>query len=99
MMKVPVTSVASFAAYVKQVKDALKLPLAAIVTKVSVQPDPKSQFKLVFEAMSQLPKSLIPAVIARHKEVGPTMDLPYPAPNEDSRPKGKKGKAKAAARY
>jgi hypothetical protein len=90
MMKLPVTSVGAFAAFVKQVREAWGGDLAQIATKVSVVPDPKSQYKVTFEAISELPKSVMPAIIAKWKEVEPTMAQEY-ADVVDEAPVKKKG--------
>lgn len=94
--KVPVTSVKGFAGFVKQVASALRLPPHGIVTKMSVQPDPKTQFKVVFEPIQEVPKSLIPSIMKRRDEVKGIIDQPY-APREEASERPAKGKAKGKA--
>ena len=92
--KIPVTSVKGFAAYVKQVAAALKRPPVGIVTRISVQPDPKTQFKVVFEAMSNVPDKLMSVIMKRREEVKGTIDFPYSmGSGGDEAPKGKAKKA------
>jgi hypothetical protein len=91
--KVPVTSVKGFAGFVKQVASALKRPPHGIVTKLSVQPDPKSQFKVVFEPIMELPNSLMSSIMKRREEVKGLIEQAYAPRNEDEAPK-QKGKAK-----
>lgn len=98
-MKLPVTSVKGYAAFVKQVAGALKRPPFGIVTKVSVVPDAKTQFKVVFEPIQPIPDTLMGAVMARHEEAGQTIDFPYTPPDDEPAAKparGAKGKAAPA---
>lgn len=48
-LRIPVTSVKPFATYVQTIAAATKRPLAAVVTKLSLVPDSKTQFKLKFD--------------------------------------------------
>lgn len=86
--KVPVTSIKGFGGFVKQVASALKRPPHGIITRVSVVPDPKSQFKVVFEPMQNVPDNLMSAIMKRRDEVKGLIDFPYQAAGEDE-PKAK----------
>lgn len=103
MMKLPVTSVGAFAAFVKSVREAWGGDLAQIATKVSVVPDAKSQYKVTFEAIQELPKAVMPAILQKWKEVEPTMAQEYPDPQEGGGggggKKGGKKPAQKAKRY
>lgn len=81
-MKLPVTSVKGYASFVKQVAGALRRPPFGIVTRVRVMPDPKSQFKVVFEPVMNLPDELMGIIMQRHEEVKSTIDFPY-QPNDE----------------
>lgn len=81
-MKLPVTSVKGYASFVKQVAGALRRPPFGIVTKVKVIPDPKTQFKVIFEPITSLPDELMSAIMQRHEEAKATIDFPY-APFEE----------------
>ncbi len=96
MMKLPVTSVGAFAAFVKSVREAWGGDLAQIATKVSVVPDAKSQYKVTFEAIQELPKAVMPAILQKWKEVEPTMAQEYADLETTAAPK-KGGKGKPAA--
>ena len=76
-MKLPVTSVKGYANFVKQVAGTLRRPLYGIVTRVSIVPDAKTQFKVVFEPLEKVPDELMDSVITRRKEVESTIDFPY----------------------
>lgn len=106
-LKLPVTSVKGYAAFVKQVAGALKRPPHGIITKVSVRPDPSSQFKVVFEPISQVPNELMGAIMQRHKEAMSVIEFPYqladpeaekPAPKSKANPARDKAAAALAAK-
>ncbi len=95
-MKLPVTSVKGFAAFVKQVTGALKRPPHAIFTKVKVIPDSSSQFKVVFEPLSQVPNDLLGIIMQRHEEAMATIESPYPK-FEEQAPQAPRGRGAKAA--
>lgn len=101
-MKLPVTSVKGYAGFVKQVVGALKRPPHAIFTKVKVVPDPKSQFRVVFEPLSQVPDDLLGIIMQRHEEAKASIEFPYPRYDENEvskpAPRGRGGKAAPPAR-
>lgn len=82
-LKVPVMSGKGFDNYVKQVAEALKRPLFAVYTRVYLEPDPKSQFRVMFELIEAVPDELIPTLIARHKTLENGIDFPYTPFTED----------------
>lgn len=94
-MKLPVTSVKGYAAFVKQIAGALKRPPHAVFTKVSVRPDPSSQFKVVFEPLASISDDLLGIIMQRHEEAVASIDFPYTPFEEQERPAPKRG-AKAA---
>lgn len=96
-MKLPVTSVKGYASFVKQVAATLRRPPHGIVTRVSVVPDAKTQFKVLFEAIENVDNSLMPAIMKRHEEAKATIDFPY-TPVEDEAPPPQKGRSRAAAK-
>jgi hypothetical protein len=89
--RVSVTSVKGYAAYVNQLKDTLRRPPHGVVTKVKVQPDAKTQLRTSFELLLSLPDELMPAVMARHKELAGSIDFPYLAASEAPAAPGKGG--------
>lgn len=50
----PVTSLVNYSTYVKQVAVTLRKPLFAVVTKISLVPDNKSQFKMKFDFVKEI---------------------------------------------
>lgn len=100
-MKLPVTSVKGYASFVKQVAGALRRPPFGIVTKVKVVPDPKTQFKVVFEPIMNIPDELMGAIMQRHEEAKSTIDFPYtPVEEEQAAPpkRGSRAAQKPAAK-
>lgn len=76
-MKLPVTSVKGFGAFVKQVAGALKRPPFGVVARVAVVPDAKTQFKVTFEALEKVPDDLIGVIMERREEAMAVIDFPY----------------------
>lgn len=89
-MKLPVTSVKGYASFVRQAAAALKRPPFGIVTCVSVVPDPKTQFKVLFEAVEEVSDELMQAVMSRREEAEGTIDFPYNLKLEEEEPKPKR---------
>jgi hypothetical protein len=76
-MKLPVTSIKGYANFVKQVAGTLRRPPHGIVTKVRIVPDAKTQFKVVFEPMMNVPDEIMGAVMKRNEEAKTVIDFPY----------------------
>lgn len=95
-MRLPVTSVKAFSAYVKQIEATTGMPPHGVVTLISVVPDQKTQFKVQFECLEEVSDAVGPISAQRHEEAVKTIDFPYPTQNEDAaKPKaGKAGKKK-----
>ena len=99
-MKLPLTSVKGFAGFVKQVAGTLRRPPHGIVTKVKVVPDPKTQFRVVFEPMENVPDEIMAIVMKRREEAMKTIDFPYqPKEEQEQKPKNKGKPARQARKY
>lgn len=100
-MKLPVTSVKGYAAFVKQIAGALKRPPHGVITKVSVVPDPKTQFKVLFEPITTVPNELMGVIMKRNEEAQSVIDFPYALDDgsEPPTPKGKTQKGKGKRKY
>lgn len=94
--RLPVTSVGGFGLYVKQVSEALGVPPFGLVTCISVVPDPKTQFKVVFEPLQKIPKSFQGPVMKRNAEARAAINTPYPAPGEGEEEPAPKRPARGA---
>lgn len=97
-MRLPVTSVKGYASFVKQVAAALRRPPHGILTHISVVPDPKTQFRVLFEAIEPVDNSLMPIIMKRHEEAKLTIDFPYTPVEEAALPQKSRGKAAPAAK-
>jgi hypothetical protein len=65
-IRTPVTSVKPFATYLQTVATTTRRPLAGVVTKISIVPDPKTQFKLQFNFVKPIEDmDMIRALVAR----------------------------------
>jgi hypothetical protein len=92
-MKLPVTSVKGYASFVKQVAATLRRPPHGIIAKVRVVPDPKTQFKVVFEAIENVPNDVLGIIMKRHEEAKSSIDFPYQLDDPEEKPvKRKAGK-------
>jgi len=98
-LKLPVTSVKGFATYVKQVAGVLNRPPFGVVTKIKLVPDPKSQFMVLFEAITEVPSALLGPIMERRKVVVPTINFPYPDFEEEAASPKPKVAKKRAKRY
>ena len=97
VLKLPVTSVKGYAGFVKQVAGALRRPPHGIITRVKVVPDPKSQFKVLFEPIMNVPDEYMSIVMQRHEEGKSTIDFPYQPFDAEAAP-APKAKSRAAQR-
>lgn len=88
-LRVPTLSTAGYAAFVKQLNNALKKPPHAMYTKIKVVPDPKSQFRVTFEPLKEIPKDLISPIMERRQQALTDIEAPYPPKQENQEPKGK----------
>lgn len=82
-LKVPVMSGKGFDNYLKSVAEQLRKPLFAVFTRIWLEPDPKSQFKVLFELLEEVPKELIPVLLPRHRKIMEGIDFDYTPMNDD----------------
>jgi hypothetical protein len=91
-LKLPVTSVRNWAAYVKELNASLGVPPLAVVTRIGVTKDSETQFKVSFSRVEDVDKKLLPALLKRRMAALDALQTPYLPIEEDARP------AKPAAR-
>lgn len=96
-LKVPPTSTKAYSAFVKQLAGSLKRPPHGIFTKVKLVPDPKTQFRFVFEPLMQVPDDLMPTVMNRREEAKLGIMQPYQMTPPEAEPT-KRPSAKAPAK-
>lgn len=92
-LNLPVSSTREFSTYVQQLNANLKRPPLGVVTKIKVVPDPKTQFKVIFEPLQALDASYLDVVIKRKEEAALSIMQPYEVDVE-----AKGGKAKSGAK-
>jgi hypothetical protein len=105
-LKLPVTSVRGFASYVRNTALALKRPPFGVFTRVWIEPDARSQFRVRFEALGKVPASLGAVMIERNEEAAQIIAFPYPSdmvadgekPKRKRTPKKTSRKKKATGR-
>lgn len=98
-LAVPVTSVKGWAMYVNKLADILKKPTFAVITTISVVPDGKTQFKLVFEPKEEIKggPDIQRAILARVTQAEKNIAFAFPDYKEGEgggRGGGKKGEKK-----
>jgi len=76
-MKLPVMSTKNYSSYVKKISSVLKRPPFGVITRVSTEPDPKSQFKITFEPIAPVPDNLMQVIMSRREEAMATIDFPH----------------------
>ena len=59
VISLPVMSVQNWAKYVNLVSAQYSRPYWAVITKVKLKPDPKTQFKVYFDTIGQLPQDAL----------------------------------------
>jgi len=64
-LKLPVTSGANWAAYVTQLAASHRLPPYGVYTEIYLENDPKSQYKVKFDMLGELPESLFEIVMRK----------------------------------
>ena len=85
-MKIPVMSVKNYSAFVKQIAADLRRPPHGVFTEVWLEPDPKSQFKVMFEVVDKIPNDLLKIMMDRHAKAQAAIDFPYNPPAEPETP-------------
>jgi hypothetical protein len=86
LLKLPVTSVKPYAAFVANLVNVLKRPPFGVFTLVSVVPDPKTQFKVTCEMIDKVPDRLLPILIKRRADTLTTLEQPYAMDIEEAAP-------------
>ena len=83
LAKLPVTSVKNWSTYANQLANVLKLPPLAVVTEMSVVPNPKTQFQVEFQLVDKVGDgAVIQKLLARRKDIHPLIFAPYDKPVE-----------------
>lgn len=92
-LKIPVTSVKNWGAYVRNKLPELRRPCYGVKTRISVTPDAKTQFKMSFTFAGLVDFDGDTYAAMKSKVAGATKDMlaPYPVKDADEAPKGRGG--------
>lgn len=85
-MKLPATSVKEWSKYVTQLSAQFHRPSFGVITKIWLENDAKTQFKVHFEMIEELPTDLAPIIFARNEEARKGIITPYAPPQKASEP-------------
>jgi len=83
-LKLPVMSVKDWARYVTTLGSTLRRPPAGVITRVYIEPDPKSQYRVKFEMLEEVPDDLMEVILDRHAEAESNIVFGYPAPSGEA---------------
>ena len=91
-LNIPVMSVRGYSAYVKDLAMSAGLPAFAWQTRIWLEADPKSQFRVCFQAVDKkpIPEKFYPAILRRVKEAEKLIDQPYVFVEQTEAPAKKK---------
>ena len=94
-LKTPVTSVKGWAGYVRSLDALHQVPPQAVITEIGAITDLKTQYKLTFNYVKDVPEDLMGIVLDRHEEVKNSIEFPYSPPSsEPVKPAAKKAATK-----
>lgn len=99
-LKVPVMSVKNWAGYVNQLATTIKRPPLAMITEISVVPDDKSQFRVLFRPVAEITDPTVLGELLAKNELEQTkIGFPYQVvEREPEAPVRGRGSAKASAK-
>ena len=67
-IKLPVMSVKNYGTYLDQILTQTQLPAHGVITRLFLEPDANSQYKVGFEFIEEVPDNLLEVIMARHEE-------------------------------
>lgn len=92
MLKLSVGSVKNWSKYVGQISAAHHLPPFGVITRVSIEPDPKYQYVTHFEMLEPLPEDMAALLFARNDEAVRSIITPYSPPDPNQQPAAPQGR-------
>lgn len=98
-LRLPVTSVKGYSAFVKATAATLKVPPHGLVTRVKVTPDAKNQIAVTFEPLTKVPAELLAVIMQRRAEAVKLIDQPYQLGDDDTKAKPARGSRQAPASH
>lgn len=86
-MKLPVMSVKGYSAYVKQLAEQFQVAGWGAFTRIYLEPDPKSQFRVKFELLEVIEdEEILKQLFLRHKQAADEIAFPYLPRTDDDEP-------------
>ncbi len=83
-LKIPPTSIKEWSRYVKFLNREHNVPPFAVLTHIYIEPDPKTQFKVMFDFVEVLEgEDLLDTLFDRHEEAKEVIEQPYEEPSEE----------------
>lgn len=76
-MKLPVMSGKAYSRFVHSVAEEFKRPPHGVFARIWLEPDQRSQFKVEFEVLEEVPGHLLPVIMRRHEEAKKAIAFPY----------------------
>lgn len=83
-LRLPVTSVNNWARYVNLVSAQFRRPPAGVITRIYLEPDQKTQYKVNFEVVEAVPDALAGAVIQRQVKAMNEPHTGFAPPEQES---------------
>jgi len=91
-LRLPVTSVAEWSAYVHKLQETMKRPPFSFVTNIKLVPDKKSQFRVLFKVQEKIDDAeTFEALIAKRASVESQLFAPYAEAREEEAPPPRRG--------
>lgn len=81
-LKLPVTSVKTWAKYATSIAAEHSLPPHGVITRIYVEPHPKWQYEVLFEALAPVDDELLTVVLRRHEEARQNIVRGYVSPSQ-----------------
>ena len=82
-LKTNVLSVKNYTNYVTNLAKTAELPPCAFVTNITTKPDPKSQFRILFQQVNQIDEKHYGAIFQKVEQAEKEIDFPYVALSEE----------------
>lgn len=86
-LKIPPTSIANYANFVKQLFAGTKRPPHGVFTRIKVSPHPKKQHEITFTPLEECPGEIMGAIMQRHKQEMDLIEFPYQLGNGETKKK------------
>lgn len=84
VLKLPVTSVKNYTKFVQGVAKRHQRPPFGVFCEIYIEPDPKTQYRVMFEEVDLVDDELAEAVFARHEAAKEVIEEGYRPPEEDA---------------